>query len=127
MNESCLVGCYESAAGLAEYVEDFGPRLVSLPIPSAKRLPIDEFHRNEHGALELSDIEDCNDIGVGDASNRLCLSHEPRVVSTRGPWLDQLERDSSIEFGIVGGIHDPHTACTEGVDHQVAIDEGSTG
>ncbi len=92
-------------------------------------MPADQLHRDVDLGLNGADVEDGDDVGVGDPSQRAPLGHQaqPRhggglVVALRA---QNLEGDLAVELGIVGGVDHPHTARAELLEHDVWTDVGT--
>jgi hypothetical protein len=49
--------------------------------PIGERRALDELHRQEHLARELSDLVHGHDVGVRELSHRACLAHQARLAS----------------------------------------------
>lgn len=67
-------------------------------------VPFEQFHGHEKAAGVFAEIVHDDDVGVGEASGRLCLATEalPLLVIA---GADDLQRDGAVEDRVVGAIH----------------------
>ncbi len=105
-----------------ERLEDL--RLAAPPLfePSAQCLPVDELHGNEHGTAEQTDIVNRDHVRVLQARQCLSLPQESLAAGRAIGRLQELERDHSVEFGIVGLVDHAHPALAEQVEQHVSPD-----
>ena len=122
MDQVLLVRRREPAPRRDEDVEDLqpGPALGLQPV--AKRVSIDELHRDEHPFVERVGLVDDDDVGMGDARRRLSLAHQAAAIGLAVRLVvaaDQLDRDLTVEVRIVGGVDLAHGApADEAQDHE---------
>src|SRR6266404_8942447 len=73
---------------------------------------LDEFHRDEEMTIGLSQIVDAHHIRVLKRSGRLRLVQKTlaQVVLPRDRIIHHLDRDRTVEDGILGPVNDTHRA-----------------
>jgi hypothetical protein len=115
----------------AHHREDLAPRAHTRLAPLAQRHALDELHRDEDAIAERADIVHRDHVRMGQPRHRLRLSQQPGLAARRRrpraarSGLEQLERDPTIELGIVGRIDDAHATLPDHIDDDVAADHGA--
>src|SRR5262245_13609831 len=83
-------------------------RSVEVTIQTAT---VNELQREEWAAIVFAHLEDLNDVGVLELSNRLCFGFEPR----QHIWVrvtacqHHLQRHDAIETNLPRLVNDPHS------------------
>jgi hypothetical protein len=91
-------------------------------------LALDVFHDDVRDPVQLDDVVDRDDVGVGEApgGRRLLMDALPQLgVLFRSESeipADGLDGDLPVELGIVSPVDDPHRASTELGENPVAAD-----
>lgn len=120
MDEARRVRGGDSAGRLAQHTQQLHGRVwCREPLPKIE--PIDEGHRHEDLAVVLAHIVDGDDIGVRQPGERLGLASQPLRLGTSTQHLD---RDISIELGVMCDVDDPHPSRAESALDPIAIDLG---
>jgi hypothetical protein len=127
MNEAGAVCRCETAARLHEHVDDLGGRSRALGEPLPQRSALDELHRDEELVVDRgADVVDRDHVRVREPCDRLRLAQHASataaVLKIAAGLPHQLECDLAIELGVVGGIHDAHTAGADHFEHEIATD-----
>src|SRR5688572_6393668 len=67
----------------------------------SQRRTLDELHRDEVVAVDLTELEDLNDVAVGEVRRELRLIDEEleELLAPREAWMNDLERDPLTESG----------------------------
>jgi hypothetical protein len=129
VHEPGRVRSREPAPGLDELLDDVLDAIAiffGLPLP--QRDALDELHRDEHLLAKVADLVHLHDVRVRGLGERLRLTTQPRDVGAL--FVDatqQLDRNLAIELGVVGGVHDPHAAGPEPLEHGEAADPHRVG
>ena len=91
------------------------------PDPLAKRLPLEELHRDEPLPLVRVDVVDGADAGVveGGGGARLALEALEGLGFPGEALGQELERHRAAEPGVLGLVDDAHPAAAELLDHAV--------
>jgi hypothetical protein len=121
----CMRGC-EPVACRDEHLQHsaLAPRCAQ---PVAQRRAVHELHRDEELlALRVgADVVDRDNVGVGELGHRAGLARQPiselGALGT-GVGMQDLDRHSSIELGVVRREHGPHAAFPQAAGDAVAAD-----
>jgi hypothetical protein len=129
MDDAGAVGRLEAATGGDKEGEDGVPVAGVGAQPGVEALAADELHGDEHLGAEAADLEDGDDVGVGQAGHGLGLAEEAVVAGAgEAGGVEELEGDLAVEELVVGGINDAHAALAEAVDDGEAADlDGGRG
>jgi hypothetical protein len=118
VHEPLGVGASQARARGLEHREDLCPRALRQGEPPLERDPVDELHHDEREPLDLADLVDLRDVGVGEPGHGLGLAHEPALTLV-APLPPQLDGDLAIELLVVRGVHHPRPAAAEPVEQHV--------
>ena len=127
MDQPGLVRRGEASAGLQKDIPHLSPGARSLLEPGAQGESVDELHGDEHRLAEGANLVHGDDVGMGETghglslSNHACLSARP-ISLLRSQELDG---DTSVQLGIVGGVDDAHRAAADRLEHDEAPDLGA--
>ncbi|MBK9035267.1 MAG: hypothetical protein IPL61_29115 [Myxococcales bacterium] len=88
---------------------------------SVRGLTVDQLHGAEDALGEAAGVVDRAHVGVRHAGHGLGLGDQP-LAALPGEVAHQLQRDPTIELGIVGGVDVAHPALAQQIDHDVAAD-----
>lgn len=126
MDEPGVVGGQEPATGLDERVEDLLRRSRSLLEPRPQGRARDQLHREDDVLPDHHHVEDVHDVGMRQAGHRLGLAPQPDVARLAlRHRVQELDRDPSVELGIVRRIHRAHASLTQRVEDHVAAHAGA--
>ena len=121
--ENRVEGVYrEALADLDEHRDDLAPRELLRVEPVAQRPAREVLHREEDLALVDADVEDADDVRVRHLRHRLRLAHEAgatAVLVAAAGGAQDLDRDLTVELGIVRGVDDAHGAGAEALEDQI--------
>ena len=80
-----------------------------------ERLALQQLHRHERLALELTNVVNRADVGVVERGSRLGFAAEAlqSLLIVRQSLGQELEGDEAIEARVLRLIHYPHAAATE--------------
>ena len=92
--------------------------------PHVEGLPLDVLHRDVRLAAVFAEVEDRDDVAVGQPASRASLAEEPLALlglihQLRG---DHLDGHRSLDLRIEGAIDDAHPALPEALENLVAAD-----
>ena len=92
--------------------------------PHVEGLPLDVLHRDVRLAAVFAEVEDGDDVAVGEPARRASLAEEPLAVlglidQLRG---DHLDGHRALDLRIERAIDDAHPALTEALENLVAAD-----
>ena len=130
MDDAAVVGGGQAGAELAGGFE----RLVGREAPDAGEercqvLAIDVFHGDERHAVDLADVEDAADVGVGnqprDANLAVKALEEARVAG--GLLGEEFESDGLAEGEVGGAVDFAHAAASEESDDAIAAAQQGAG
>ncbi len=131
VDDPARVGVVEGRRDLAHEADhplglEAGPFLED----GADRLPLHELHGEERHLVLLADVEQGDDVGVGQRPRdpRLlveALLERPVLRAPRGDVeADRLDRQGALDEGVEGLVDGPHGAEAEGARDLVAADRG---
>jgi len=122
MDDPKRMGRRERACALGEDAEHLrvGARLRRCE-PRAKRLSLNELHRDERRSVggEPAGIEDGHGVRMAELRHRARLAKQSLLFDPE-PFAKDLQRDGAIERRIVCMMHDPHRARAEDAKELVA-------
>jgi hypothetical protein len=115
---------------LAGLPENAGQRQLRLPLEQGGQIrTLHVLHRQVERAVDLAQVVDADDVGMGDLARELQLALEPvfelakfRLLGARVD-ANQLQRDRRAEGLIPGLINGRHAAGAEHADDGVAAAE----
>ena len=130
MQDALVVRGGEPRAELARDLD----RLVRRKPPDAPQergqvLAVDVLHREEVPSLDLADVVDAADVGVGDAAREAHLGVEALEPGRLGRELrrQELQGDGLAELEVVGAVDLAHAAAADEADDAVALAEDRAG
>ena len=120
MNHVGRVSCSQAATSRDEVIDDFVPRAMRSSKPARKSCAFDEFHGNEHLAVDKASVVDLHDTRVRESGHCLRFADESRVLFRDAPWKQELQCDMAFEPRIVGAMNNAHAALTERLEKHIA-------
>src|SRR5258705_11266389 len=81
----------------------------------AERFAVDKLHRDVVRAFALTDLVDMRDVWMIESSGRLCFTNKPlhSITIRREVGRQNLQRDFTIELGVLPQVHLAHPACAD--------------
>jgi hypothetical protein len=101
------------------------PRL--LPLPLQQRLAVHQLHGHEDLGVVLVHVVDGHHVGMGQPGHGLRLAQQPgpaRGHLGASVWISrrqQLQRHLPVQHRVVRGVHHPHAALAQGLQHHVPV------
>ena len=121
--QPAIVRGLESGGGLPQGMETPAER-GRLAQPDAERRSLHELHHHRDLIVVRDDVEDRDDVGVGQRRQDACFLLERLVVLDRErACMQPLDRDVAAQAPIEGFIHHPHAAAAESSTDLVATGE----
>ena len=124
VDQAMLVGHGQALRNLCGHVQGLAQgQPAVLPQPLGEGHPFQALHGDEGNAVHLADLEDGDDVLVGNAGEELGLAEKacPQVVAGDfGP--EHLESDRAAEPGILGVEDNGHAAGAEDAENAKGVD-----
>ena len=131
MHNSRLVRCFQRRRNLLENENGlFRSQFPFLMQKGAQISPLHIFHGDVSESARLPQIENANDVGVGNFSCQdEFLFEAPQHFRVTGEvGTNQLQRNQTLQFDVSCLVNGPHTALTEQLKDFVAMaQEGTRG
>ncbi len=126
------VRCRNPLSREHEDAKDFTPVPLLGAQPLPKGGPLHVLHRNEDFFVEGAHVMDRDHIRMRQSGQSLRFPQQARFsVAPRGvqPCFgsQHLDCQLAIQFGIIGGVNDAHSAGADDVEDHVAAERGSSG
>ena len=96
---------------------DFGAQLAAVHI----------FHHHKQRIADVFNAVNDADVGMIQSGCRLCLLKEAclRIRIFADAFRKELQRDSAVEFGVVGFVNDAHPALSQFLEDPIVTDNGA--
>ena len=90
----------------------------------AERLLVHELHRDVRRVAVAPDVEDGDDVGMGDRAGGACFAEEPADIFLVDAelFLQQLDGDGAVDVGVAGAIDPRHGAFADHIADFISAD-----
>jgi hypothetical protein len=132
VDDACLVGGGESRPGGEVQVEHPLRPQLTRRLHGPQRLSAHEFHGEEDFLFKRPDVEDGDDVGMGEPRHGLGFGQQLVATSRAGgrtPEIgaQELEGDFPVQLRVIRAVHDAHAAPANWVEDDVARQVGASG
>jgi len=100
---------------------------LSCEAAAFQRFAFQEGHRDEGLTVGFGGLVDGADVGVMESSGSFGLTQKPllRLIVVEQVLREKLERDGTVERGVLSLVDDAHAALAELLDDAVVADRGA--